>query len=162
MGQFRKFKLATHADDRFSLTPLEVKEQLDFIIKRVYAITQGKKPTGSHCHKVERECFICFQGGVTAAIDDGSGLKDVPLQAGEAIYVGPYVWHHFKDWAPNTVLVALSSTTYNPQREDYINDYQEFKRLAISSRTISVRSRTLATKTAYGLRDAALAVTGQK
>ena len=132
MGEFKKLKLPTHTDDRFSLTPLEVGEWLDFEIKRVYAITQAHQPTGSHCHKMEQECFICFQGSVIAEIDDGSGLKDVPLEAGEAIYVGTYVWHHFKAWTPGTVLVALSSTTYNPKREDYINDYGEFKRALLT------------------------------
>jgi mannose-6-phosphate isomerase-like protein (cupin superfamily) len=127
MGVFKKFKLPTHTDDRFSLTPLEVKEYLDFEIKRVYAITQAVKSTGSHCHKVEQESFICFVGSVTAEIDDGSGLQDVKMEAGDAIYVGTYVWHHFKDFKPNTVLVALSSTNFNPSREDYINDYDEFR-----------------------------------
>lgn len=129
MGTFKKFKLPTHTDDRFSLTPLEVKEYLDFKVERVYAITQAVKPTGSHCHKVEQECFVCFAGGVTAEIDDSSGLQDVKIEAGDAIYVGTYVWHHFKDFEPNTVLVALSSTNFNPNREDYVNDYEEFKRL---------------------------------
>jgi mannose-6-phosphate isomerase-like protein (cupin superfamily) len=127
MGVFKKFKLPTHTDDRFSLTPLEVKEYLDFEIKRVYAITQAVKSTGSHCHKIEQECFVCFAGSVIAEIDDGLGLQDVKMEAGDAIYVGTYVWHHFKDFESGTVLVALSSTNFNPSREDYINNYEEFK-----------------------------------
>lgn len=130
MGTFKKFKLPTHTDDRFSLTPLEVKEHLDFKVERVYAITKAVKPTGSHCHKIEQECFVCFAGQVTAEIDNGSGLQDVKMEAGDAIYVGTYVWHHFKDFESGTVLVALSSTNFNPNREDYINDYEEFKRYA--------------------------------
>lgn len=130
MGVFKKFKLTTHTDDRFSLTPLEVGEHLDFEIKRVYAITKAVKPTGEHCHKIEQECFICFAGSVTAEIDDGSGLRDVKLEAGDAIYVGTYVWHHFKDFASSTVLVALSSTNFNINREDYINDYSQFQSLS--------------------------------
>ena len=133
MGQFRKFKLETHTDDRFSLTPLEVKDHLDFEIKRVYALTQGKQPTGSHCHKQEQECFVCFQGGVTAEIDDGSGVRDMRLGVGDAIYVGTYVWHHFKDWESGTVVVALSSTNYDAGRQDYITDYKEFQTIAKSS-----------------------------
>jgi mannose-6-phosphate isomerase-like protein (cupin superfamily) len=132
MRQFKQFKLPIHTDDRISLIPFEVAEQVDFSIKRVYAITEGKKPTGSHCHKVEEEVFICFSGSCVAEIDDGSGLRDVPLGVGDAVYVPAYVWHHFKSWAPHTVVVALSSTTYNPAREDYIQDYGEFRKVVAS------------------------------
>jgi len=130
MAHFKKFKLPIHTDDRISLIPLEVAEHLDFPIKRVYAITDGKKPTGSHCHKVEQECFICFSGGCVAEIDDGSGLRDIPLVPGDAIYVPAYVWHHFKVWQPHTVIVALSSTNFDPTRADYIMNYEEFKKVA--------------------------------
>jgi len=129
MRKFFKFNLPIHTDDRFSLIPLEVKDHLDFEVKRVYALVDGKRPTGCHCHHTEKECFICFQGEVTAVVDDGSGLKDVRLKAGEAIYVGNYVWHHFKDFTPEAVLVALSSTNYDPTRNDYISDYEVFKKL---------------------------------
>lgn len=129
MREFRQFKLPTHTDDRFSLTPLELKDHVPFTVVRVYAITDAHKPTGSHCHKVEQECFVCFSGSCVAEVDDGSGLRDVPMQAGDAIYVGTYVWHHFKDFAAHTVLVALSSTNFNPNREDYIQDYDEFKKI---------------------------------
>ncbi|MBI5734144.1 MAG: FdtA/QdtA family cupin domain-containing protein [Candidatus Kerfeldbacteria bacterium] len=128
MGLFKIFTLPVHTDDRFSLIPLEVEGQIDFPIKRVYAITNALRPTGQHAHKIEQECFICFQGEVTAEIDDGSGRREVKLQPGDAIYVGTYVWHHFKDFSPGCVLVALSSTNYNPERFDYIVDYEEFKK----------------------------------
>ncbi|MFA4818964.1 MAG: FdtA/QdtA family cupin domain-containing protein [Patescibacteria group bacterium] len=129
MGLFKIFTLPVHTDDRFSLIPLEVEEQIDFPIKRVYAVTNAVKPTGQHAHKLEQECFICFQGEVTAEIDDGSGRRDINLQPGDAIYVGVYIWHHFKDFSPDCVLVALSSTNYNPERLDYIVDYEEFKKV---------------------------------
>lgn len=127
MEKFKQFTLPIHTDDRISLIPFELKDQIDFEVKRVYAIVDGKKPTGSHCHKVEAECFICFQGSCVAEVDDGSGLRDVALAQGDAIYVAPYVWHHFKSFTPGTVVVALSSTNYSATREDYIESYDEFR-----------------------------------
>ncbi|MFZ5391557.1 MAG: sugar 3,4-ketoisomerase [Patescibacteria group bacterium] len=127
MAAFKKFILPIHTDDRFSLIPLELKDQIDFEVKRVYALLAAKQPTGSHCHKTEKECFICFKGQVTAVIDsDGQGLKEIILKQAEAIYVGNYVWHHFKDFSDDCLLVALSSTNYDTTRQDYINDYGEF------------------------------------
>lgn len=130
MGTFRTFTLPVHTDDRFSLVPLEAAKLLDFPVARVYAIVDGSQASGAHCHKVEQECFFVARGACVAVIDDGSGLRDVPLQQGGAMYVGTYVWHHFRSWEPGTVVVALSSTTYDPTRQDYITDYEKFKRLA--------------------------------
>lgn len=130
MGNFRQFKLPVHTDDRFTLVPAEAAKLLDFSVARVYAIVDGQKPSGAHCHREERECFFVARGSVVAVIDDGSGLRDVSLAQGDAIYVGAYVWHHFKSFAPGTVVVALSSTMYDPTRHDYITDYEQFKKLA--------------------------------
>ncbi len=122
------FNLPKHTDDRFTLIPLELKELIDFEVKRVYAIVDGQKPSGSHCHKVEKECFICFRGGVTAEVDEGVGLQNIKLSQGQGLVVPPYVWHHFKDFLPGSVIVALSSTNYSSDRSDYINDYENFKK----------------------------------
>lgn len=130
MGIFRKFELTVNTDDRFSLIPLEGLNQIPFEVKRVYAIVDGKLPSGAHCHKMEEEVFFCVRGGAMARIDDGSGLQDVSLKPGDAIYVGSYVWHHFASWQPGTVVVAVSSTVYNAKRSDYIMDYDEFKKVA--------------------------------
>ncbi|KKT16952.1 MAG: hypothetical protein UW00_C0019G0010 [Parcubacteria group bacterium GW2011_GWB1_43_66] len=127
MGEFSTFKLPVNTDARFSLIPLEIIEHVPFEVKRVYAIVDGKLPSGSHCHKVEQEVFFCVRGGTVAQIDEGSGMKDVVLKPGDAMYVGTYIWHHFEIWDPGTVVVAVSSTPYNPKREDYITDYEEFK-----------------------------------
>lgn len=127
MDKFRQFKLPVHADDRFSLVPIEVAEHVPFTVQRAYAIVDGSNPSGAHCHRVEQEVFFVVRGRAVAVIDDGSGLRDVPMNQGDAMYVGAYVWHHFKSWEPGTVVVALSSTAYNPQRVDYITDYDEFK-----------------------------------
>lgn len=120
--------MPNHIDARFSLTPVELKDYLDFDAKRVYYVTDIKQLTGSHCHKIEKEFFICVQGEITAVIDEGGGLKEYHLKKDEAIYVGNYVWHQFKDASANAALLAISSTNYNPNRADYIENYEEFKK----------------------------------
>jgi len=127
MKVFKTFSLPIHADERFSLLELGIKDYVPFEVKRVYAIVDGQLPSGSHCHKVEQEVFFVARGACVAQIDEGSGLKDVALKQGDAMYVPAYVWHHFETWQPGTVVVAVSSTPYNPKREDYITDYEEFK-----------------------------------
>ena len=83
--------------------------------------------TGEHCHFVEEELFIVAKGSVTAIIDKGQGKEDIRLSGpSEAIYVPNYVWHGFKDASPDFVLIALSSTNYNPDRSDYQENYDEY------------------------------------
>ncbi|MFA6547716.1 MAG: FdtA/QdtA family cupin domain-containing protein [Candidatus Magasanikbacteria bacterium] len=127
---FRQFKIKTFTNTGISLTPLELKDFIDWEVKRIYFVTDFIKDTGQHCHKEEKELFVCQRGVVTAVVDRGNGLEDLPMRGPEdAILVDNYVWHGFKDASADCVLLALSSTNYNPDRNDYITDYEEYKKI---------------------------------
>lgn len=129
--KFKKYELKNIPTARFTMNPIELKEYIDFEVKRVYFITNPSGPTGSHYHKVEEEFFVMVQGTATAVIDYGNGLEEISMKApSSGIYVGSFVWHQFKDFSPDAILLALSSTNYNPDRSDYVEDYQEFKKNA--------------------------------
>jgi|GEM_PF-298472 len=119
----------------FLMTPLELKDYINFDVKRVYFITQpqGPKNTGAHCHIAEEdELFVMMAGTCTAVVDDGHGLEEIKLEAPmHAIHVPQLVWHHFKDLSDDAVLVAITSTNYNPNRSDYCENYESFKKLLI-------------------------------
>lgn len=127
--EFQIFELKKIDTPKFIVSPVELKDYIDFEVKRIYFITEPKAPTGAHCHKVEKEFFILVQGTCAAVIDKGDGLEEIKMKGTiSAIYVPNFVWHHFKDFSPDAILLALSSTNYNPDRSDYIEDYQEFKK----------------------------------
>ncbi len=112
------------------MTPVELKDYIDFEVKRVYFITKPIGNTGAHCHKIEKEFFILQNGACTAVIDQCRGLEEIKLAGPtSSLYVGEYVWHHFKDFSADAILLALSSTNYSPDRSDYIEDYEEYKKL---------------------------------
>lgn len=128
---FKKLQLKVVEKDGRIYSFAELHEFIDFEVKRLYYI-QGKEmqPTGQHCHKIEKELFIMVKGSATAVIDRGNGKEDISLkEPGDAIYIGNYVWHGYKDFSPGAVLLAISSTNYNPDRSDYIEDYDEYRRL---------------------------------
>lgn len=126
---FQVFELNKIVTPRFIMSPVELKDYIDFEVKRIYYITKPTDKTGAHCHKVEEELFILIQGSCTAVIDKGQGLEEIKMTGPQsAMYVPAYVWHHFKDFSSDAVLLALSSTNYNPDRSDYIEDYEEFKK----------------------------------
>jgi len=127
--KFKQFELKKIQAPNFVMSPVELKDYVDFEAKRVYFITGMTGATGAHCHKVEEELFILQSGMCTAVIDRGQGLEEIKMTGPvSAMYMGPYVWHHFKDFSPDAVLLAITSTNYNPDRSDYIEDYEEYKK----------------------------------
>jgi uncharacterized cupin superfamily protein len=122
--------------DKLNMIPIELKDYIDFEVKRVYFVTDPKAPTGAHCHKVEEEFFVLVNGACTAVIDRGNGLEEIKMEGPTSgIYVPNFVWHHFQDFSSDAILLALSSTNYNPDRSDYIEDYEEFIKIRNSKNT---------------------------
>jgi mannose-6-phosphate isomerase-like protein (cupin superfamily) len=126
--QFKRLKVNTMPGRNGTMNVLELKDYVDFEVKRVYYITDVSGDSGQHAHHSEKELFVMVKGACTGVIDCGNGLEDVRVQSpSDAVYVGNYVWHGFKDFSPDSVLLALSSTNYSPDRSDYLEDYQEYK-----------------------------------
>lgn len=138
MPQTRRYKVFTLKNiqaPNFLMTPLELKDYLDFEVKRVYWISNPTGNTGNHAHRQhEDELFIQVQGQSTIVVDDGTGLTDVVLTGPQnAISIPHMVWHGFKDFSPDAIILALTSTNYEPSRSDYIEDYDEFKKICDNS-----------------------------
>lgn len=131
LKKFSKIALRTFTDRGFNLTPVEFKDVVPFEVKRMYyfdSLKPGDK-SGAHCHKIEEEVFIQAKGTSVATIDRGQGIEEIAFKTGEVIYCPNYVWHGFKDASGDAMIIALSSTNYNPDRSDYIEDYELFKKL---------------------------------
>jgi len=130
--RYKLFSLKSIPTDNFLMTPLELKEYIDFDIKRIYLISHphGEMKTGNHTHiSKEKELFIMAAGKCIIVVDDGHGLEEIELKGvNSAIYLPSLVWHHFKDMSQDAVIVGVSSTNYDPERKDYIEDYQEFQK----------------------------------
>lgn len=132
---YKLYKLKNIQAKNFLMTPLELRDYLDFEVKRVYFISHPTGDTGFHVHpELEDELFVQIQGSCTIRVDDGSGLTDIKLEGGKsAIYVPHMVWHGFKDMSKDSIICAITSTNYDPDRADYIEDYQEFRQLISKS-----------------------------
>lgn len=131
--RYKVFTLKNVQAPNFLMTALELKEYIDFAVRRVYFIGSpiNEYKTGNHAHRQdEDELFIQIQGSCTISVDDGHGLEDVKLEGPKtAIYVPHLVWHGFREMSPDSLICAVTSTNYDPARLDYINDYEEFKKL---------------------------------
>lgn len=130
MSHFKKLHLTIAEKDGKTYSIAELHEFIDFPVKRLYFIQGSIEPTGQHCHKEEKEFFIMAKGSAVAVIDQGNGKEDVVLQApGDAIYVSNYVWHGFKSFSEDAIVLAVSSTNYRPDRSDYIEDYDAYLKI---------------------------------
>lgn len=124
---WKLFQLRTFTDPRGSLTPMELKDFVDFEVKRVYTVHNNQETRGGHAHIVEEEFFFMASGSSVAKIHDGEQWHEIKMEANQqGLYVGNMVWHQFEDFSADGVLVALSSTNYNPDRNDYIEDLEKF------------------------------------
>lgn len=127
MEGYKVYDLKTFTDDRGSLTPMEFKDYFDFEVKRAYTVFDNKTKRGGHCHKVEEEFFFMASGTCLARLHDGVEWIEIEMKPNDTgIYVGKAVWHEFDNFSDDGVLVALSSTNYNADRSDYIEDFDEF------------------------------------
>ena len=125
--KFEKLKIKTLPGRNALMNVAELKDYIDFDVKRVYYTTNINGDTSQHCHLKEQELFIMVAGECTAVIDRGQGLEDITFETADTLYVGNYVWHGFKDFKAGSIMLALSSTNYNPTRQDYIEDYSKYK-----------------------------------
>ncbi len=130
MPQFAKLQLKiTHSRGKI-YSVAELKDYIDFDVARLYYIQGSQGNTGQHCHMEEKEMFIMVKGSCIAVIDQGKGREDIPMQGpADAIYIPNYVWHGFKDFSSDAILMAISSTNYREDRSDYIEDYDEYLKL---------------------------------
>lgn len=127
--QVIKYVFQPHGDDRGQLVALEEFNDIPFEIKRVYYMydTIAGVARGFHAHKSLQQILICIHGSCKIKLDNGKETKVVPLEKPyEGLYVSNVMWREMYDFSPDAVLMVLASEIYN--EEDYIRDYDEFKK----------------------------------
>jgi len=127
---FQKIQLQTLKNDRATYTFNELKDYIDWKVERVYFVQDCAEATGAHFHFVENEFFIMAKGSAIALIDQGNGIEEIPLKGPcDTMVVGNHVWHGFKDFSDDALLLALSSTNYDATRSDYCEDYERYREI---------------------------------
>ena len=118
------------SDERGSLAFGEAERHIPFAVKRIfwsYDVQDGNM-RGDHAHRTCEMVLFPIGGSFDIELDDGE-LKivlhmDDPSQGG---FIPPLVWCRLMNFTPNAACISLASEEY--RSEDYIHDYDEFKRL---------------------------------
>jgi hypothetical protein len=117
-------------DARGNLSFLQVPDQVPFDIRRTYWIydVPGGERRGSHAFRKTDEIVIALSGSFDVILHDGSAERRWSLNRS---YVGLYVprmlWRTLQNFSTNSLALILASTDYD--ENDYIRDFQEFRRI---------------------------------
>jgi hypothetical protein len=116
--------------DDGNLCILEELRDVPFAIKRVYFINHLENCVsvrGKHAHRELRQAIFCISGSFVLALDDGEREQEILMYRDNlGVLIGPGLWHTMHSFSSGCVVLVAASDYF--AEEDYIRDYQEFKR----------------------------------
>jgi len=116
-------------DRRGNLSVIEEYKNIPFKIERTYWIydVPGGEIRGGHAYKENQEFIVALSGSFDVILDDGKERKTYSLNRSYyGLYVPKGLWRQMENFSTNSLALIVASTPYNA--EDYIYDYEEFKR----------------------------------
>jgi hypothetical protein len=118
-------------DPRGNLTFLQYPNQLPFEIKRVFWTydVPGGDIRGGHAYYEQQEIIVALSGSFDVVITnvDGSTEKLSLNRSYYGLYVPAKTWRHIENFSTNSLALHVSSESFT--QEDYIRDFEEFKKV---------------------------------
>lgn len=117
-------------DKRGNLSFIEEEKHIPFKIARSYWIydVPGGEVRGGHAYKENQEFIVALSGSFDVILDNGEEKHIYHLNRS---YYGLYVpkgwWRSMENFSTNSLALVVASTLYN--KEDYIYDYEEYKKM---------------------------------
>ena len=131
LDDVKRFNLKFFDESDGRLTPVEFYKDVPFKVKRMFYVfgVHNQNDRGKHSHYKTKQLLISINGSIDVKCDDGlGGVRNWTLnQPWKAIYIPEMIWDEQVYHSESSVLLVLSNTNYNVN--DYIEDYDEFKRL---------------------------------
>lgn len=127
----RIINLPKITDPRGNLTVAEGMKDVPFSVARVYWVydVPAGESRGGHAHRRCREFIVAVSGSFTVTLDDGRKRDTVLLNHPyQGLLVETGVWRTLDDYSSGAVCLVLASDPFC--EEDYIRDYDDFKRYA--------------------------------
>ncbi len=115
-------------DKRGSLSFIEAKKHIPFVIQRSYWIydVPGGEVRGGHAYRKNKEFIVALSGSFDVVLHDG--VKEQVFHLNRSyygLYVPQMMWRLMENFSTNSLALVLSSTNY--EQADYIRDFEEFK-----------------------------------
>lgn len=118
-------------DPRGNLTFIENSKHIPFDVKRVFYIydVPAGESRGAHAHKTLHQFLICLSGSFeveTVSTNEQKTLFTLN-RPWMGLHIPPLVWASEINFSPGSVCLVLTSDFYDSQ--DYIRDYEEYKKI---------------------------------
>jgi dTDP-4-dehydrorhamnose 3,5-epimerase-like enzyme len=117
-------------DPRGNLSVIEECKDIPFTIKRTYWIydVPGGQVRGGHAFRKQQEFIVALSGSFDVTVDDGKEKNVFTLNRSYyGLYIPAGMWRQMVNFSTNSLAMIISSTLYSEQ--DYIHDYNEFRRI---------------------------------
>jgi len=128
----RFFNTRTMVEPDGNLVPIESNYDVPFNIKRIFYVygVKDQNDRGKHAHYKTKQVLICLNGKIEVLVHDGKRKQKYLLESPQqALYIPEMIWDEQVYLTEDTVLLVLSDIKYLP--EDYIHDFEEFKKMKI-------------------------------
>lgn len=106
--------LTEHSDARGKLVALEEYNDLPFIPRRIFYITELTPSNSRACHSGNSEqLLIAINGSTKADVDNGMQQASINLHhSNQALWIRPGVWLKLSEFSAGTILLVAANLTY--------------------------------------------------
>lgn len=117
-------------DPRGNLSFFEYPTQLPFEIARTYWLydVPGGETRGSHAFKEQNEFIIALSGSFDVVLNDG--IDETRFSLNRSYYgllIPKLYWRKLENFSTNSVALIVSDKHFH--ENDYVRDFEEFKKL---------------------------------
>lgn len=123
-------ELPKFLDRRGNLSFIEEESQLPFRVRRVYWIydVPGGEKRGGHAFRETQEMIVALSGSFDVLLHDGEKAYKYSLNRSYyGVLVPKMMWRQLENFSTNSLALIIASTDYT--QEEYIYDFEEFKRM---------------------------------
>lgn len=129
----RIIELPKFADPRGNLSFVEQLNHIPFEIKRTYWIydVPGGESRGGHAYKKNQEFIVALSGAFDVIVSDGINEKKYTMNRSYyGLYIPAGLWREMENFSTNSLALEFGSEHFS--KEDYIRDYELYKKLKIN------------------------------
>lgn len=133
----RIVKLPRIHDPRGNLTFVQGGQGVPFQLRRAYWIydVPAGEERGGHSHRAMWQLLVAVGGSFSVNVCDGYSWRTYMLNRPfEGLLIPPGIWRTLDNFSSGAVCLSLVSTEF--EEADYIRDFDEFKRQALSRQPV--------------------------
>ncbi len=112
-----------------NITPVNNEIEVPFNIRRIFYLydVPGGEDRGAHAHRELEQVIIAASGSFDVTIDDGVNKRTLHLSRPYyGLHLYPGIWDYISNFSSGSICLVLASDNY--KAEDYIRDYDDFKK----------------------------------